>query len=61
MAKSASTQPCGSPAKAIGYSAGHYSTREVVKLGWPMTLAAVCVLLVVISVWWDLVLDLNNW
>lgn len=53
--------PVSSPPNAISYSAGHYSIREVVRLGWPMTLAAICVLLVVITVWWDLVLDLNKW
>jgi len=53
--------PVSSPPNAISFSAGHYSMREVVQLGWPMTLTAMFVLLVVIVTWWLPVLHINSW
>ena len=53
--------PVSSPPNAISYSAGHYSGREVVQIGWPMTVSAYGVILLVVMVWWHLVLDLNIW
>lgn len=53
--------PVSSPPNAISYSAGHYSIREVVQIGWPMTAAAYVVILLVVLVWWDLVLGLAIW
>lgn len=53
--------PISSPPNAISFSAGHYSVREVVQLGWPMTVCALIVLYAVIAVWWNLVLNVNAW
>jgi sodium-dependent dicarboxylate transporter 2/3/5 len=53
--------PVSSPPNAISFSAGHYSVREVVQLGWPMTVCALIVLYAVIAVWWNLVLNVNAW
>ena len=53
--------PVSSPPNAISFSAGHYSVREVVQLGWPMTLAGLLVILVVMVTWWELVLKVNSW
>ena len=53
--------PVSSPPNAISFSAGHYDIREVVQLGWPMTLAALAVVFMVIAIWWLPVLDLNAW
>ncbi len=53
--------PVSSPPNAISFSAGHYSVREVVQLGWPMTITALFVLLLVIVAWWLPVLNVNNW
>ncbi|MHC5110636.1 MAG: SLC13 family permease [Planctomycetota bacterium] len=53
--------PVSSPPNAISFSAGHYSIREVVRLGWPMTLCALAVVIAVIVLWWHWVLDINSW
>ncbi len=53
--------PVSSPPNAISFSAGHYSVREVVQLGWPMTVSALITLILVITIWWGPVLDINSW
>ncbi|MGB0715924.1 MAG: SLC13 family permease [Phycisphaerae bacterium] len=53
--------PVSSPPNAISFSAGHYSIREVVRLGWPMTLSAFFVVILVIVVWWQGILGVNQW
>ncbi|MCH7924683.1 MAG: DASS family sodium-coupled anion symporter [Planctomycetes bacterium] len=53
--------PISSPPNAISFSAGHYSVREVVQLGWPMTVCALIVMYAVIAVWWNMVLHINTW
>ena len=53
--------PISSPPSAISFSAGHYSVREVLKAGWPMTVIAVATLFVVMTFWWDMILDLSAW
>ncbi len=53
--------PVSSPPNAISFSAGHYSVRESVQLGWPMPVAAFVVVVTVILLWWQLVLGLNVW
>ncbi|MCH8881697.1 MAG: anion permease, partial [Planctomycetes bacterium] len=53
--------PVSSPPNAICFSAGHYEVREVVRIGWPMTLCALAVVSVVLIVWWDLVLNVSAW
>lgn len=53
--------PVSSPPSAISFSAGHYGIREVIRVGWPMTVSAVCVLFVIIVFWWGMVLDVNAW
>lgn len=53
--------PVSSPPNAISYSAGHYSIREVVQIGWPMTISAYAVILLVVLVWWPMVLNLKVW
>ena len=50
--------PISSPPNAISFSAGHYSMREVVQLGWPMTVTAFIVVVLVICFWWGPVLNL---
>lgn len=51
--------PVSSPPNAISYSAGHYSIREVIAIGWPMTVIAFATILVVIVVWWGFVLGMK--
>ncbi len=51
--------PVSSPPNAISYSAGHYSIREVIAIGWPMTVCAFVTILVVIVVWWGFVLGMK--
>ncbi len=53
--------PVSSPPNAICFSAGHYSVREVVQLGWPMTLAGLAVVFVVVLLWWGPVLHVTAW
>lgn len=53
--------PVSSPPNAISFSAGHYSVREAVQLGWPMMVAGYVTILVVVLVWWGLVLNMNIW
>ena len=53
--------PISSPPNAISFSAGHYNVREVVQIGWPMTVAAFVTLAVVIPLWWGWVLNVNAW
>lgn len=53
--------PISSPPNAISFSAGHYGVREVVQLGWPMTIASLLTVLVVMLVWWGPVLNINAW
>ena len=53
--------PISSPPNAISFSAGHYSVREVVQLGWPMTVCALIVVIGVMGIWWTLVLKINTW
>ncbi len=52
--------PISSPPNAISFSAGHYSVREVVRLGWPMTLTAFAVVVAVMFLWWGAVLNING-
>ncbi len=51
--------PVSSPPNAISYSAGHYSIREVIAIGWPMTVIAYVTILVVIVGWWGFVLGMK--
>ncbi len=53
--------PVSSPPNAISYSAGHYTMREVVQIGWPMTISAYFVILFVVLVWWQFVMNLKIW
>ena len=53
--------PVGSPPNAISFSAGHYSIREVVQIGWPLSLCGLGTLFVVIVLWWGPVLNVNAW
>lgn len=53
--------PISSPPNAISFSAGHYSLREVLQIGWPMTAMALVTLLIVITVWWGMILDIGSW
>ncbi|MFQ5414165.1 MAG: SLC13 family permease [Phycisphaerae bacterium] len=53
--------PISTPPNAISFAAGHYSVREVLQLGWPMSVASLIVLLGVMAVWWHLVLNINAW
>ena len=53
--------PISSPPNAISFSAGHYSVREVVQLGWPRTVCALIVVIGVMGIWWTLVLKINTW
>lgn len=53
--------PVSSPPNAISYSAGHYSMREVIQIGWPMTVSAYIVILLVVMGWWQFVLGMNIW
>ena len=53
--------PVGSPPSAISFSAGHYSIREMVQLGWPLNLCGLVTLFVVIVLWWGPVLKVNAW
>jgi len=51
--------PVSSPPNAISYAAGHYSIREVIQIGWPMTALAYLTVLVVIVVWWGWALGMT--
>ncbi len=53
--------PVSAPPNAISFSAGHYSVREVVQLGWPMTLTALVVLLLTVVIWWGPILNIHQW
>jgi len=53
--------PVGSPPSAISFAAGHYSVREMVRLGWPLNFAGLVLLLIVMVLWWGPVLNVNNW
>lgn len=53
--------PVSSPPNAISFSAGHYSVREVISLGWPMTVLSFIVVCIVAAVWWGLVLQMKVW
>jgi len=53
--------PLSSPPNAISFAAGHYSIREVVRVGWPMTVSAVAVVAFVIVLWWDMILGIGSW
>ena len=53
--------PVSSPPNAISFAAGHYSIREVVQFGWPLSLCGLVLLYVVILVWWGPVLNVNAW
>jgi len=53
--------PVGSPPNAISFSAGHYSIKESVQIGWRMTAAGFLVICATIVVWWGLVLKVNAW
>jgi di/tricarboxylate transporter len=53
--------PISSPPNAISFSAGHYSMREVVQIGWPMNVWGLVVLFVVIVTWWGPVLNISSW
>jgi len=51
--------PVSSPPNAISYSAGHYTIREAIEIGWPMLVTAYVTVLVVIVGWWGLVLGMK--
>jgi len=51
--------PVSSPPNAISYAAGHYSIREVIQIGWPMTMTAYLTTLVVIVAWWGWILGMK--
>ncbi|MGD2111041.1 MAG: DASS family sodium-coupled anion symporter, partial [Phycisphaerae bacterium] len=53
--------PVGSPPNAICFASGHYSIRQVVQWGWPLTLCGLLLIFAVIVVWWGLVLNINAW
>jgi len=53
--------PVSSPPNAIAFAAGHYSVREVVTLGWWLTVCAFVVMLLVVYVWWRTVLGVGAW
>ena len=53
--------PVSSPPNAIAFAAGHYSIREVVQLGWPLNVAGLVTLFLVILLWWGPVLNINAW
>ena len=53
--------PVSSPPNAISFSAGHYSVREVVQMGWPMTAVSVVTLFLVITFWWEMTLNIGGW
>ncbi len=53
--------PISSPPNAISFAAGHYSIREIVRIGWPMTVSAVVVVAIVIIIWWDMILGVGSW
>jgi len=52
--------PISSPPNAISFSAGHYGVRRMMQCGWPMTLSALVVVLLVMALWWP-VLGLKVW
>ncbi len=51
--------PVSSPPNAISFAAGHYSIREVVQIGWPMTVLAFVTIVSVIVVWWGWALGMK--
>ena len=53
--------PVGSPPNAISFSAGHYSIREAMHIGWPMNLLGLLVLFAVMILWWGFALNVNTW
>ncbi|UCE62249.1 MAG: DASS family sodium-coupled anion symporter [Phycisphaerales bacterium] len=53
--------PVGSPPNAISFSAGHYSIRQAVQIGWPLTVTGLAVVFAVIVAWWGIVLKVNAW
>ncbi len=53
--------PVSSPPNAISFSAGHYSVREVVQMGWFITVLALVTMFVVVTLWWDVILKVNTW
>lgn len=53
--------PVSSPPNAISFAAGHYTVREVVRVGWTMSIAGLVVLSVIMLVWWEAVLDVGSW
>ena len=53
--------PISSPPNAISFSAGYYSVREVIRMGWPMNVWGLLVLFAVIALWWGPVLDVGSW
>ena len=53
--------PVGSPPNAISFSAGHYSIRQAVQLGWPISLSAFGVIVIVVIGWWGAVLGMSIW
>jgi len=53
--------PVGSPPNAISFSAGHYSIRESIQIGWPLSVGGLLVLFLVILFWWGPVLGVNAW
>ena len=53
--------PVGSPPNAISFAAGHYSIRQAVAIGWPMSIAGFLVLIMVIVLWWGPVLNIQGW
>ena len=46
--------PISSPPNAISFASGHYTVREVVGFGWPMTVCALLTLLGVMTLWWPM-------
>ena len=52
--------PISSPPNAISFSAGHYSVRHMLGMGWPMTILAMIVVVLVMMLWWP-VLGLKVW
>ena len=53
--------PISSPPNAISFSAGYYSVREVIRVGWPMNVWGLLVLFAVILLWWGPVLNVGAW
>jgi sodium-dependent dicarboxylate transporter 2/3/5 len=53
--------PMGSPPNAISLAGGHYSIREVVQLGWPLSLIGLVTVFLLVVAWWGPVLNVNAW